>query len=273
MATEALLMGLGFAVGALGTLVGAGGGFILMPVLFILYPLKSSAELTAISLAVVFLNSASGSVAYIRKGRVDFLSAGYFVLAAIPGAILGALTTPHLSRQIFDPLFAVLLALASGYLFFRPLRLTKAKVLTSAKRGYVQTLLTEKDGTRHKIAYSLPKGLGISAGVGFISSLIGIGGGIIHVPAMIQILGFPVHIATATSHFILGFTSLSGSLVHGFQGVLLPGLEQVLWIAPGVILGAQLGARLSSRIHGVWIVRALALALAAVALRLFFSQI
>ena len=66
-----LLVLLGFAVGAFGTLVGAGGGFILAPVLLILYPHDSAQTLSSISIAVVFFNALSGSVAYARQRRID----------------------------------------------------------------------------------------------------------------------------------------------------------------------------------------------------------
>lgn len=263
-----LLFGLGFAVGMFGTLVGAGGGFLLMPALFFLYPSRPSEELTAISLAVVFWNAASGSVAYLRKGRVDFRSAKYFTFASLPGALLGAFVTQYFPRNIFDPLFASFLILGGVYLFLRPTRSGQVHVAPTGK-GDVRWSLTESDGTRHEIAYSLVWGIWISVAVGFISSLIGIGGGIIHVPALVQVLGFPVHIATATSHFILAFTALGANVVHAFQGSLAPGLGQVLWLAPGAVLGAQIGARLSNRVRGIWIVRALAVALGLVGLRLF----
>src|SRR5215467_4406887 len=76
----------------------------------------------------------------------------------------------------------------------------------------------EADGTPHTFSYDLRLGVGLSAAVGYFSSLLGIGGGIIHVPAMAHILHFPVHIATATSHFTLAVMALTGTL-----STLLPG--------------------------------------------------
>jgi len=70
--TAALLVLIGFAVGAFGTLIGAGGGFILTTILLLLYPHDSPQTLTAISLAAVFFNAASGSAAYARQRRIDY---------------------------------------------------------------------------------------------------------------------------------------------------------------------------------------------------------
>ncbi|HEX7938285.1 MAG TPA: sulfite exporter TauE/SafE family protein, partial [Gemmatimonadaceae bacterium] len=82
---------LGLAIGAFGTLIGAGGGFLLVPILLLMYPRDNPATITSISLAVVFLNAASGSVAYLRQHRVDVRSALRFSASAIPGSVLGAL--------------------------------------------------------------------------------------------------------------------------------------------------------------------------------------
>ena len=84
------LSGLGFAVGTYGTLIGAGGGFVLMPILLLIYPDDSPELLTSISLAVVFFNTLSGSEAYGIMKRIDYKSGLLFAGAAIPGAVFGA---------------------------------------------------------------------------------------------------------------------------------------------------------------------------------------
>jgi uncharacterized membrane protein YfcA len=104
--------------------------------------------------------------------------------------------------------------------------------------------------------------------VGYLSSLMGIGGGIIHVPVLVGLLGFPVHVATATSHFILALMTLAATGVHLATGALEPGLGRTLALVVGVVPGAQLGAWLSSRVRGRWLIRALALALAFVGVRI-----
>src|ERR1041385_3223010 len=90
---------LGVAVGAIGTLIGAGGGFVLIPVLLFLHPHEPAANLTALSLAVVFANSLSGSSAYARMGRVDWRSALLFSLAGLPGSLVGAWLTNFIQRR------------------------------------------------------------------------------------------------------------------------------------------------------------------------------
>jgi uncharacterized membrane protein YfcA len=115
--------------------------------------------------------------------------------------------------------------------------------------------------------YNMGLGVLISGGVGFVSSLLGIGGGIIHVPALTHLLNFPVHVATATSHFVLSFTALAATLIHLHNGSLNGQFKTIIWIAVGAIVGAQAGAKLSTRMTGSFILRLLAAGLGLIGIR------
>src|SRR5262245_9153412 len=247
MAGPAGLIALGFIVGTIGTLIGAGGGFLLVPTLLLLDPYIQSEVVTGISLAVVFFNAASGSVAYARMGRINYKAGIIFALAALPGAVVGVYTTSLIPRRMFDGIFGLLLVAASVYL-----------LITSGTK-------TQED---HSGNYNLRLGILISAGVGFLSSVLGIGGGIIHVPALTHALNFPVHTATATSHFVLAITALVATLIHVGNGTLRGHYTTILWISAGVIAGAQAGAKLSTRMKGAWILRALAAGLGLIGIRI-----
>ena len=110
------LIPVGFIIGTYGTLIGAGGGFVLVPMLILLYPQESPEVITSISLAVVFFNALSGSLAYMRLKRVDYRSGLLFAAATIPGAILGALTTSFIPRPLFDIFLGLMLIAASIFL-------------------------------------------------------------------------------------------------------------------------------------------------------------
>jgi hypothetical protein len=252
-----LLIPLGFVTGVYGTIVGLGGGFIIVPALLMLYPdLKNPELATSISLAVVCVNAISGSTAYARMQRIDYRSGITFALAAIPGSIIGAQTTEYIPLNMFQLVFGTLLILASGLLFAKPGKRTASS----------------SDNPDDPPAAPNPLiGIILSIFVGFLSSLLGIGGGMVYVPAMVYVLHVPVHIATATSQFILAISSFAGTTTHLVTGTLTDGVLQVLLLACGVIFGAQVGARLSVRMQGVWIVRALALALMFVGVRFVFG--
>lgn len=260
------LIPLGLSLGAFGTLIGAGGGFVLVPVLLLLYPQASPTTITAISLAVVFFNALSGSWAYGRKKWIDYKSGLLFAAATVPGAILGALTTEYIPRRPFNLILGLLMILSAVYLWvFR----VGASVSKAAQSTDPKAEKSNQKKADTGLSYNLKYGMGLSLAVGYISSLLGIGGGIIHVPALVSLLKFPVHIATATSHFILVIMALTGTLVHIASGSFAQGgVRQTLYLAAGVLIGAQIGAAISARVHGVWIIRALALALVFVGIRL-----
>ncbi len=264
--TLALIL-IGFGVGTLGTLIGAGGGFILMPILLLLYPHESPSSLTSISLGVVFLNALSGSAAYAYKRKIHYRSALLFSIAAAPGSYLGALATEHLPRASFQIIFGILMTAMAIYLLW-PKRSAAAEKTIEFK--YPVHRLVDRDGHEHLIAYNLSLGLLISAVVGFLSSLLGIGGGIIHVPALVHILNFPVHVATATSHAILAAMAAIGTGEHILGGDFNGNWERTLLLAPGVVIGAQLGAYLSAFAKERFIMRALAVALLSVGVRFIF---
>ncbi len=256
---------LGFGVGAIGTLIGAGGGFILLPVLLMLYPDRSPEQLTSISLAVVFINSTSGSLAYAKLKRIDYRSGLAFALATLPGAIIGAFTTQYIPRTFFNMLLGALLIGIALFLFLKPEYQTRALITREYR---VMRKLTDREGIKYSWSFNMATGISISFVVGFLSSLLGIGGGIIHVPVLTALLHFPVPIATATSHFILSIMSLAGTGAHLAQGNLAATWPMVLPIGVGVVIGAQLGAWASHRTRPQWIVRVLAAALLLVGIRL-----
>jgi hypothetical protein len=262
-------LGIGLAIGTIGTLIGTGGGFILMPVLMLLFPERSPEMLTSVSLLVVFFNALSGSVAYHRQGRIDYRSGIIFSLAALPGAVAGATLTRMLPRHIFDPLFGCLLLLAAGYLMIRSERSDERSLKTSGKH-FIRTLV-DRSGVSHAIGYHPALAIAISFLVGCSASLFGIGGGILHVPAMVHLLHFPVHIAIATSQFILAITALGASVVHGVEGNVTIDPLTLLGLIGGAVIGAQIGARLSTKLHGRLIIRCLAVALILVGLRLLMK--
>ena len=88
-----------------------------------------------------------------------------------------------------------------------------------------------------------------------------------------QILNFPVHIATATSHFVVAATTLSAVIVHTVTGAFTEGIRRAAVLSAGAVIGAQIGARLSHRFSGKWIIRLLAIGLALVGIRLLVAPL
>jgi uncharacterized protein len=249
------LIGLGVLVGTYGTMIGAGGGFLLVPALLLLVPSLEPADVTAMSLAVVFFNAYAGTWTYARMGRIDYAAGTLFAVAGIPGALLGTFVVTLIPRGPFALVFSTLLLALSFYLVLRPLH-----------RSWTPENST---GQTKRQSASLLGALG-SAYLGLLSSLLGIGGGILHVPFLVRALRFPPHVATATSHFVLMLVTLTGTIAHLVSGELHDVLLPTTLLALGVMLGAPIGATLSSFIRGSLLIRLLALALCAVAGRLLW---
>lgn len=250
-----ILFGLGLAIGALGTLIGAGGGWMIVPILLFGYRFPPQVAVGT-SLAVVFLNALSGSIAYMLQGRVLYLMGIVFAVATIPGALVGAKLTQSLDLHAFSALFGLFLLAIAAFLFWGDrlfLGLGRRAVATEA-------------ALRSLWSPIIRWGALVSLFVGIVSSLFGVGGGIIHVPFLILILGVPVHAATATSQFVLAITSLTGTVVFWSH-------DQVQWfhvagLGTGVLVGAQAGAYLSRRMRSERIRKILAGTLAVFAVKM-----
>lgn len=268
-----ILLCVGFLIGTLGTLIGAGGGFILVPLLLLTHPELTPEVVTAISMGLVACNAISGSIAYARIGRIDYRAGLLFAVFTIPGSILGVMATKYVSQDVFQLVFGGLLIVLSIFLFVRK-KATDQLLQEPLPAGMKKATLTDRAGTIFSYAYNQKTGILISVLVGFLSPILGIGGGIIHVPAMVHWLHFPVYIATATSHFILAIMSSVSVIVHAINGNYNDPqvLKMVIALCIGAMCGAQLGAFLSHRIKGKTITKALAVCLGIVGLRLLLSH-
>lgn len=254
-------LGLGALVGIYGSLVGVGGGFLLVPVFLLLHGLPS-ATAAGTSLAIVTLNAVSGSVAYWRGRSLDLREGLLFALATGPGAVLGAKAVVLFPDKEFSRAFGVLLVLLALYLFFRKI-VERAPFLGKTGFGWKRRVIGSKEYEVHE-----PTGMGLSLFVGFFSSLFGLGGGIFHVPILTVLLRFPVHVAVATSQFVLAFTAFVGALAHAASGHV--DFRLALTTGLGAVAGAQIGARLAPKFRGSTLIKALSVGLVIVGLRLLF---
>ena len=217
------LIPLGFVAGVLGSIVGLGGGIIAVPVMtFAGFP---PALAVSNSLFAVFSNSVASTVSYARQKRVEFGIGIKLGLMCIPGTILGAFISDVMTPVAFQILFAFVLISSAIYIF-------------------VKRTVDEKPYNRTALMMVISAGASFFAGI--ISSLFGIGGGIVFVPLMVIGIGIPMRKAAPTSQLILMFASLSGLLVHSALGH--PDYLQALLLAIGAFGGGILGARLSLEI-------------------------
>ncbi len=270
----------GGVVACYGTLVGIGGGPMIVPLVAMLYPYDTT-TIVAISVMVVFCNTLSGSIAYLRERRIDIVSAVKFGLVSIPGALLSVFALHYIHINAFSFLFGFFLILLASYIFLHPVienpgtgrpfwmgrrtRSNSPKRLTFGEEfvglpdlpqhQHPQRTIRDRSGNSFTFRVNERLGMGITAMIGVFSTFLGIGGGLIQVPALVYILSFPVHVATATSHLITainsGFT-LIPLMVFGA----IP-YATALPLAIGAVIGAQIGAKLSNRFDDATLLRLL----------------
>src|SRR5207253_2255363 len=181
----------------------------------------------------------SGSISYFRLRRIDYSTGLVLAPATIPGAVIGALVVGAIPRAAFDIVMGGALVLVAGFLLLKPSGNIPVGLVA---RFAVSRTLTDSDGNRYSYRFNLGLALAASFGIGFVSSLLGIGGGIIQVPILTTFFAFPAHIASATAQFVQVATAGVGALTHVFHGDYAGFVGLTVALAVGVIVGAQVGA-------------------------------
>jgi uncharacterized protein len=256
----------GLLVGCYGTIVGLGGGFLVVPAL-VLVAGFSPQQAAATSLVVVFANAASGNISYYRQKRIDIATGWRFGLASVPGSLAGVEISRAFTNDPFRIVFGLILVASSVFLMIKPERTAgPSHADGSRKTGMTLRRLVDSAGNVHEYAFDMKTGLLLSFFAGIISALFGVGGGIVYVPALVYLFNFPAHIATATSFFVLLISSLAGVTFHGFHKH--PVYSAGLSIGVGAIVGAPIGAALSRKLKSTLIIRLFAAALLLVGIRL-----
>lgn len=262
--TLTILAFLGVAAGVLGSMLGVGGGIIIAPVLtFMGFP---PPQIASTSLFAAISTSASSTTAYAKQKRINYRTSIKLAIPAIPGVVLGVLISHSISFDSFKSYFAILLLATSAYLVF------KRSILRENRNNNGGAIVKKRFTGSHRgdiVAY------GLSFVAGIISSLFGVGGGIIFVPVMIMIYKFGMYQAAPTSQLSLLITSVAGLLAHGlilYNPELIAKITLVgITLAGGSFAGAQIGARFFGSVKEKKLQDALAVVLVAVAIELIIG--
>ena len=223
MIDQLWLVLLGFAGGILGSMIGLGGGIIVVPVLTFLGFSPTAAASN--SLFAALSNAVASTISYSKQKRIEYSLGLKLGLLSVPGTILGAIISSDVAPDIFKVLFGLVLVASAVYIFLR--RNLESRQKTISKQMMVFAI-------------------GASFFAGIISSFFGIGGGIVFVPLMVAGMGMAMKRAAPTSQLILLFASLSGVITHSLLGH--PDFTQAGLLAIGSFIGGLVGARLSIEI-------------------------
>ncbi len=244
--TAGVLLASAFA-GIIGSMFGLGGGIIIIPLLTLALGFDMKDAIGA-SLIGVIASSTGAAGRYVSQGLVNIRLGMLMEPATTIGSIAGALLAVYLDQDILALAFAAVLLYSAYYMFKKP------EVTVHARReefcrfldsSYVDPRTGEKVEYR---VHNLRRGLLASFAAGNMSGMLGVGGGIVKVPAMNVWMGVPMRAATATSNFMIGVTAVAGASVLYVNGLVPPVLAAT--VALGVFAGANIGPMLVRRAAG-----------------------
>ena len=248
-----LMVGGGVAAGAFGSLLGLGGGVLIVPLLTLGFGLPLR-EAVGVSLICVIMTSSAAAGVYLERHIANLRLGMTLELFTATGALIGASIAFLLSEQLLSLLFAALLLYVAVTMLRagspegdippaeEPERAKRSGPGPALARGAVVERLSG-DGYRVR---NLGGGLLGSIVAGLASALFGIGGGIVKVPVMHLVMGVPLRIATATSNLMIGITAAASAVIYAIHGgidVFVAGPTAI-----GVFVGATAGSRFGHRV-------------------------
>jgi len=263
-----LLPFVAFFIGIIAAMVGVGGGVFIVPFLTQVFGF-TPVEAVGTSLATIIFTSLSSTVSYSRQKRIDYKTGTVLTVATIPGAIAGAYIATIIQPRLLGLMFGFFLIFVACQMIFR---LPFSRLLPTTAEKSWHRKIRDSYGTILEYNANIRLSFPLSFFGGFSSGLLGIGGGSLMVPIMHLTANFPIHVAVATSMFIMIFTSTSGVATHFLSGTNIH-LDYVIFLALGVIFGAQVGAYLSKRTSVKNLKRIFGITLLLVSIRMILKYI
>ncbi len=257
-----VLFGGGMAAGILGALLGLGGGVFLVPfmVLALHLPMRH-----AVAISLVTVIATSSVVTSIRMGRslVNFRLGMLLEVATTAGGLAGGVIAIMLSQRTLQRMFG-LMAVASAFAMLGRLEKRNVIVASDVDTGRLGGRYHENEsgGVVSYRVKRVPVAMAASLAAGSLSSLLGVGGGIIKVPVLNAWCGVPLRAAAATSAFMIGVTATSGVVIYYGRGDVIPWMAAAT--ALGVLAGSRTGFMMGERAKAKWLKLLLAAILAAV---------
>jgi len=276
------LGGIGLVAGLLGSMLGVGGGLIIVPVLTLALHLPIQIAIGS-SLVAIVANACTAAGIY-TKARLTNIKLGLLLeTTTIPGAIIGGFAAAVIAPSILSALFGLVLIYVTYTMVTRQHfistdtqlddhlhpgepGITSDNLSSSLKESYYDQNLDKV--VDYKVTRT-PVGLGAGFFAGALSSLLGIGGGIIKVPVMHLLMGVPMKAAIATSTFMIALTAATGAFIYQYYGNIQPFIIAPLII--GIVIGSRIGAELTQRTRGVWLRRIFGVFLFLVAILMFLK--
>jgi len=262
-----LLPLLGFIIALPSSMVGIGGGFIIVPILIWIFHLPPQNAI-AVSLVAISGTTISATIAYIKQGRVHYILGLLYDILDIPGVAIGAYLTTLLPSDLLTGIVGFFIVSLSIILLlhkeYDPLSIRR-EVLNIEGRAWKRRKI-DSSGRSFEYMVRRPDLALLSSFMGgIVTGLAGLGGGITDTTTMI-LLGVPPHIAVATSEFAMALTNGAGVIAHGLLSNIL--IDYALLLTIGTVIGAQLGSLLAKRVRAKTLKKLICLAAFLVGIRL-----
>jgi uncharacterized protein len=260
--TDLVIIGGGVAAGLFGSLLGLGGGTLIVPLLTLGFGLPLR-EAVGVSLVCVIVTSSASAGIYLQRHVANLRLGMTLELFTATGALFGALVAFLLDERLIAGLFAGLVVYVAASMLWRGREDAAAAEVAAREAAAAQagapeatpadtppldargSFILALSGPGYTIR-NLPFGIVGSIVAGVVSALLGIGGGTVKVPVMHLAMGVPLRVATATSNLMIGITASAGAIVYLLRDEIDPYLAGIVCV--GVFLGAIAGARLQQRI-------------------------
>ncbi len=268
-----VIAAISFLAGLLGSLVGVGGGIIVVPALTLLFGVRIQTAVAASIISVIATSSGAAAV-YVRDRITNLRLAMVLEVATAAGALSGAVVAAYVSGRFLFLLFGVLLSYTAWSMSRRAGTRTAALPPDPwADRLKLHGSFYDR-AVGETVSYRVsrtPLGLAVSYVAGLVSGLLGIGGGVLKVPVMNLAMGLPIKVCTATSNFMIGVTAAASAAVYFMRGDVQPFIAAP--VAVGVLLGAKSGSRLLGRLKNHVIKVAFVIVLAISALQMLWKGV
>jgi uncharacterized membrane protein YfcA len=275
-----VLLAMGAAVGFLSGMFGVGGGFLITPLL-IFYNIPPAIAV-ATGANQVIASSFSGTLSHLKKGTLDIKLGCVLLAGGVVGSTVGIYVFTLLRSLgqldlIISLLYVVMLGTVGGLMLVesvRAIRRTRDGAAPTLKKpgqhNWIHRLPLKMRFRASKLFVSVIPVVGLGTAIGFLSSIMGVGGGFIMVPALIYLLKVPTNVVIGTSLFQIIFVSSYTTIVHASTNYTVDVVLAFMLMVGGVA-GAQYGAKAGQRLRGEQLRALLALLVLAVALRLGFD--
>lgn len=242
----------GLGASAAGGMLGMASGLFIVPILTMFFHVDMHAAIGT-SIVSVIACSCGGAAAFLRGGLTNVRLALVLETGTTLGALCGVLLAGIVPVSALDFLFAGVLLVSAWQMFVRREDPVSATSLTPS-HGLAAVLELHSSYPDHRlrrdVAYRVqrvPLGLTLMVVAGMVSALLGIGSGILKIPAMDNALRLPIKVSTATSNFMIGVTAAASGCAYFLRGEIVSALAAP--VALGSVLGAVLGARVLMKVR------------------------